>query len=70
MRLLIGQETLDTFEVPDPRRVREAHLKVRLYLWISYDARSKRSRFITLVHAAAKSLTNFSFESLEAYTSE
>jgi hypothetical protein len=26
-------------------------------------ARSKRSRFITLVHAAAKSFTNFAFES-------
>src|SRR5215467_7585446 len=27
------------------------------------QARSKRSRFITLVHAATKSFTNFSFES-------
>src|SRR5205814_284602 len=27
------------------------------------QARSKRSAFITLVHAATKSLTNFSFES-------
>ena len=29
-------------------------------------ARSNRSRFITLVHAAVKSRTNFSFESLHA----
>ena len=29
-------------------------------------ARSKRSRFITLVHAATKSFTNFSFESAHA----
>src|SRR4051794_30004048 len=33
------------------------------------QARSKRSRFITLLHAAAKSFTNASFESLHAYTS-
>jgi hypothetical protein len=30
------------------------------------QARSKRSRFITLVHAATKSFTNFSFESAQA----
>jgi ATP-dependent DNA ligase len=30
------------------------------------QARSKRSRFITLVHAATKSFTNFSFESAHA----
>ena len=30
------------------------------------QARSKRSRFITLVHAATKSLANFSFESAQA----
>jgi hypothetical protein len=30
---------------------------------IENQTRSKRSRFITLVHAAAKSFTNFSFES-------
>src|SRR5438477_11483688 len=33
------------------------------------QARSKRSRFITLAHAATKSRTNFSFESSHAYTS-
>src|SRR5436190_18192146 len=33
------------------------------------QTRSKRSRFITLVHAATKSFTNFSFESAHAYTS-
>jgi hypothetical protein len=32
----------------------------------SCEARSKRSRFITLVHAATKSFTNFSFESAQA----
>ena len=32
----------------------------------SDQARSKRSRFITLVHAATKSFTNFSFESAHA----
>ena len=30
------------------------------------QARSKRSRFITLVHAATKSLTNFCFASAQA----
>jgi len=30
------------------------------------QAMSKRSRFITLVHAATKSFTNFSFESAQA----
>ena len=30
------------------------------------SARSKRSAFITLVHAATKSFTNFSFESAHA----
>src|SRR2546421_6925050 len=34
-----------------------------------HQARSKRSRSITLVHAATKSFTNFSFESAHAYTS-
>src|SRR5206468_13053929 len=34
------------------------------------QARSKRSRFMTLSHAATKSRTNFSFESFWAYTSE
>jgi hypothetical protein len=32
-------------------------------------ASSKRSWFMTLLHAAAKSFTNFSFESAQAYTS-
>jgi len=31
-----------------------------------FEARSKRSRFITLFHAATKSFTNFSFESAHA----
>src|SRR5580658_464363 len=30
------------------------------------QARSKRSRFVTLVHTATKSFTNFSFESAHA----
>jgi hypothetical protein len=36
-------------------------------IYFSLDqARSKRSLFITLVHAAMKSFTNFSFESAQA----
>ena len=39
------------------------------FVWKAFrrdQARSKRSRFITLVHAATKSFTNFSFESAHA----
>src|SRR5271163_72375 len=36
---------------------------------LTAQLRSKRSRFITLFHAATKSFTNFSFESEHAYTS-
>src|ERR1051326_7913683 len=33
---------------------------------LNFQPRSKRSRFITLVHAVTKSFTNFSFESAHA----
>ncbi len=37
-----------------------------LYLFVRDYARSKRSRFITLLQAATKSFTNVSFESSHA----
>src|SRR4051812_35649857 len=39
---------------------------VKVFLSRSDQARSKRSKFITLVHAATKSFTNFSPESAHA----
>ena len=42
---------------------------LHLNLSLSYFARSKRSRFITLFQAATKSFTNRAFPSSQAYTS-
>src|ERR1700757_1714725 len=45
---------------------REFLSKLRALFSAETQARSKRSRFITLVHAAAKSFTNFRVESAQA----
>src|ERR1700730_4682362 len=49
-----------------PQAGLRSRARSRQNLFRRNQARSKRSKFITLVHAATKSFTNFSFESAHA----
>ena len=70
-RLLLSRTADAETKSPGLARARPGFLQLRarstaLETFPQDQARSKRSAFITLVHAATKSFTNFSFESAHA----